>query len=212
MKRQRPVSVLVLAILNIVVGVLSLVCGTCGAAVNAMISSLPIPSGAVEPLPTYVGRVLPGWQAVEVGRGVALFTLGVVLIVASIGLLMMHSWGRWLAVGYALLTIVLHSGYLTYELGFVMPAVDRWQEKVRQQPGSTPGTQPQMNQASTKVGVVMAGVMYLVHAVALLIVLFLPHVAAAFRGAREAAEDGDEEDEGSSWRRPGRARAREDEE
>jgi len=211
MKRQRPVAVLVIAILNFVVGAISLVCGTCGAALNSVVASISIPSGAVEPMPTYLGRVVPGWPAVEVGRGVALFVLGLVLIIAAIGLLLMHGWGRWLSVGYAVLSIVLHSGYLTYELGFVMPAIAQWQQKVAQQPEGPPPTQTQMNQAGAKVGVILAGVMYLLHATALLIVLFLPHVGAAFRGAARPVADADEADEGSSWRRPRRARAWDDE-
>jgi hypothetical protein len=211
MKKQRPVSVLVLAILNIVIGTLSLVCGTCAAVANSAITSLPFPSGPVESLPTYLARVLPGWQAIEVGRGLALLLLGVILIVAAIGLLMVQGWGRWLSVGYALVTLVLHSGYLTYELGFVMPALDRWQEKVREQSHGSPASQPQMTQASTRVGIAMAGALYLVHATALLIVLFLPHVAAAFRRRAEPVPEEEEEDEGTTWRRPRRARDWDDE-
>src|SRR5262245_9085411 len=138
MSRERPAIVLVMAILNFVFGFFGLMCGCCGVFAQFGISalgnvSMKGPKGEENPIKDMVAfleRELPGYQAIEVSHGALLLFLGLFLIVSGIGLLLMQSWGRWLAVAVAILVIPLQIGHAIYEIGFVQPATDRWAQQL----------------------------------------------------------------------------------
>jgi hypothetical protein len=119
--------------------------------------------------------------------------MAVVLAVSGIGLLNMKKWARNTCIAYSIITIT-HSIlspiiYVTY----VGPSMQNWQkdlqeEVTRQQqrqgvrppPMYQPSQSPWFN-AMSSIGGAIVGMAY---AVALLVVMFLPHVSAAFAGRR----------------------------
>jgi hypothetical protein len=221
MRNRRPEAITTMAIVNIIFGALSILCGGCGAfglLFLGQIANAPGPGGGPNPvaqLLNYLNKECPGYQFVEVGRSVGILVLGVVLIAAAIGLLQMQSWGRWVTVAYAALAIPLHVGYLGYEMGVVLPATQRFTATMQGGPGGFGAQQNPGQQAGTAVGIVLAAGIAVVHAAANVIVMLLPAVGAAFAGPRRRRrrrdydEDEDENDEDDRYRRP-RRRPRDD--
>ena len=187
MARERPTIVTVMAILNMVIGGLGLLCGFCGLGAHLVIAGLgstrtvgggPNP---IQDMLAYLNRELPGYQAIEIGRGALVLILGIVLIAAGIGLLMVQNWARWVSLVYGILSILLHTGYVVYELAFVKPATERWQKLFLQKQGL--GALPPQSPAEslgTTVGVIGAGAVFIIYSLVLLVILFLPAFSAAF--------------------------------
>jgi hypothetical protein len=206
-RKRRPTVILFMAILNMVMGGFTLLCGLCAAGANSFVAAMGAnpqgPGGAgVADMTTFMDKEVPGWQAVEIGRGLLLILLGVVVIVAGIGLLKMQSWARWLSVFYAAVLIPLTIGHLTFELALVNPAVEKW-EAQQDKKGIAPAPPPSFKagqQFGKTFGAVALGSIPVLYAVALIIVMLLPSVGTAFappsrRRAREEEEDLDDEDD-----------------
>src|SRR5262245_62094808 len=106
MKRERPTSVLVLAIFNSIFGSLGLlIFGVCG--LFAVVVSLAAPgnaggpnpfAGAVNPLVEVQKAVGPGATAFLVVQSLGALLFCTLLLVSGIGLIGMRPWARWLAV------------------------------------------------------------------------------------------------------------------
>jgi hypothetical protein len=207
MAKRRPEAVTTMAVVNIIFGSLSILCGACGAAGLVFLTQMAKvqgpPGGGPNPVAQLMERLnkeCPGYQFVEGGRSVGVLVLGIVLIAAAIGLLQMQSWARWTTVAYAALAIPLHVGYLGYELAVVMPATQRIQSTLQMGGGfgapQNPGQQAGQ-QAGTAFGVVAAAGISILHAGANLVVMLLPAVGAAFAGRRpRRRRDYDEDDSG----------------
>jgi hypothetical protein len=199
MRPKRPASLVVMGILNIVFGSLGLLCGVCAVGANMFISSLASGSGngfpgaaEIKELLAFMDKNLPGYMMVEIGRGVALLLLSVLLVVAGIGLLATQSWARWLSVAYALLSLPLHVGWAVFELGFVLPLTQRWQaEFMRKHNAFAP---PQENMMTSSAGIIAATIFWVVYALILLIFMFLPGLSAAFNQSRDSRRGRDEGD------------------
>jgi hypothetical protein len=190
MQRERPTAVLVMAILNFVVGGFNLLALLCGGGALALVlgfaSSLPPgPGGQPNPLQE-MGKVfkdIPGYIPVLIGQTILGFVLAIVLIVAGFGMLKMAPWSRTLCNIYAGVTLIVTLGATVYTLTVVNPAMARWQEDFQKKfPGAgAGGQQDPVTQAATAVcGAIFA----IAYAVALLIVMNLPNVSAAFAGVR----------------------------
>lgn len=210
---QRPALLLVMGILNIVAGVFGLLCGACGLIANGFVSlfgGVQAPKGEKNPLKElldHMSREVPGYQVVEIGKPSLVVILSIVVIAAGIGLMMVQSWARWASVFYALATIFLHLVYAVYEIVFVQPAVQRFIAKQQHGPfgGQNPG-----EQLGSTIGIVMGATVFIVYALALLVVMFLPPVAAAFSG--KSHRPGYEEDEDYDDRRTTSRRTRDEDE
>src|SRR5262245_50895459 len=118
MTRKRPMAVLVMGILNIVGGCLSLLCGVAaaGSQVPAGVGLATAPENPMPTLPPGMFAQVRWIVEVEVARGLAVVFLGVLLLTAGIGLLLMGGWARWLSVVTAVLFIVVCVGYVIFEL------------------------------------------------------------------------------------------------
>ena len=164
---QRPTSVTVFGVLNLVFGAL----GLFGMLFTIIIFILPLPT-ANNPV-LEIMRNSPGyalWMKMAIPLG---FLAAGVSIAAGIGLLKLKNWGRALSIGYAIYSIgaVLLGSALNYF--FIM--------------------QPLMEQASQKSGPEAAGLIGaaiggtfgscfgMIYPVLLLIFMFRPKVVAAFR-------------------------------
>ncbi len=164
---QRPTSVTVFGVLNLVFGAL----GLFGMLFTIIIFILPLPT-ANNPV-LEIMRNSPGyalWMKLAIPLG---FLATGVSIAAGIGLLKLKNWGRTLSIGYAIYSIaaVLLGSVLNYF--FIM--------------------QPLMEQASQKSGPEAAGLIGaaiggtfgscfgMIYPILLLIFMFRPKVVAAFQ-------------------------------
>jgi hypothetical protein len=185
MMRHRPALVLTMGIINLVFGTLALLCGclaTFGQVMTLQTSGGP-PPGPANPnldVAMYIEKQVPGHTAIEIVTCVVI-TLGALIVIADgVGLILMHPWARWTAIGYAAIVIFYNLAYIVFKVAFVHPAASTY---VRTNMGG-------MNAQSAMVGFNVAFFLVLgfqtglliLHASALLLVMLLPGVAAAFAG------------------------------
>jgi hypothetical protein len=188
MKPERPVVVLVFAILNLVFGGLGILGFLCGgiilAIVFAALSSAP------------AGTAFPHFPSGLVTLFVVLFIYGfimaVVLVLSGIGLLNMKRWGRNTAIAYSIITIVYSIVATVINITYIGPTMQKWQsdlqeeiardQQLKGQPPPPnmyqPSQSPLLNAATSIVGAIFG----MAYAIALLVVMYLPHVSAAFAG------------------------------
>src|SRR5262245_34457852 len=187
MKRERPVIVLVFAILNIVFGGLGTL-GMCCAGVivgffGMVFSSAP-PSAN---LPKFPADVL-------VYFGIAMvysLIMSVLLLASGIGLLNMRDWARRGSIAYGVVTIAGSLINTQVYVAFVAPQMQKWQSAIQEQAQQqqqrqgmrpTPMYQPNQSPFLNAISSIGGAIIGTAYAVALLVVMFLPHVRAAFEG------------------------------
>jgi hypothetical protein len=126
MRRKRPKSALLITAgtICIVVGVLGLICGLCGAVDTAMIVAGPKSAGV--DMQAFLKREAPAWIPIVAARAVVLFLLSCLILPAGIGLLYRQPWARWAAIAYALIGIPLHLVHGGYGLAVYMPAMENF--------------------------------------------------------------------------------------
>src|SRR5262249_28225703 len=96
---ERPASVLVMAILNMVFGgwyLLGMLCS--GASLALAFAVSPSPAGAMNPtagMIEFMEREVPGYTVLMVGHTAATLLLATWLIVCGVGLLGLKPWARW---------------------------------------------------------------------------------------------------------------------
>jgi len=169
---QRPASVTVFGVLNIVFGALGLV-----AIIFSAIALMVVPTGSTNNPVLEIMRNSPGYAAwMKMAIPLGILASGV-SIAAGIGLLKLRRWGRSLSIGYGIYAIV--AGVLGVMLSFIFVM------------------QPLMQQASQKsgpeaaaliggaIGGTIGGCFGMIYPVLLLIFMFRPKVAAAFRPPAE---------------------------
>jgi hypothetical protein len=201
MTRERPPILLVVAILNFVFGgwgILSAGCGGLGllVAANMRFPAPPGPGGVSKPMPnivTFMEQHLPGYQAVLYGGMVLNLVLAVVLVIGSLGLLRLQSWGRWTCVVVAILGALAQIAGTVYNICYVNPIMpeyfhemEEWQRQFVPKGAQAPQFQVQGMFADPSVSNVMsliAPTLVTGYALFLIVVLFLPRVRAAFAEA-----------------------------
>src|SRR2546430_804073 len=135
-KKLHPV-VLTVGICQVVFGLLGMCCGGFGViGAVAMLSKQPVP-GVTQPAagsktsPTpntmevqerLVQRV-PSYLYEQTAEAFASLFVGFLMIVSGLGLFFMQSWARWLAICYAVFSILRNVIVLLYSLIFVLPAM-----------------------------------------------------------------------------------------
>jgi hypothetical protein len=203
MNRPRPVAVLVMAILNLIFGAIGVVSALCVGLFALLFTAViknapPPPGGGPNPIKELeeMFDAIPGYIPIMTTVMVLGAIAAIVLIIAGIGLLKMKTWARWLSVGYAIYNIVATLAMTIYTIAVVNPAMETWQRNFQQKfPAGAP--QPTGNAAMNNVISVGSAVVGIAYAVALLVVMFLPHVRAAFAGTWRPpiTEDDDQYDE-----------------
>ena len=174
---QRPASVTVFGVLNIVFGALGIL-----GIIFTIISLMVISPHATNNPVLEIMRNSPGYAAwMKIALPLGFLATGV-SITAGIGLLKLKNWGRALSIGYAIYSIV--AGILGSVLNYVFIM------------------QPLMEQASHKSGPEAAGLIGaaiggtfgscfgMIYPVLLLIFMFRPNVVAAFRPPAETPDIG----------------------
>jgi len=165
---QRPTSVTVFGVLNIVFAVLGVI-GIAGTIV--MFAKM---DAARNPLVKLMqdSPAFAAWMKLSLPLGIA-STL--VLLCAGIGLLMLKRWGRKLSIGYAVYAIVF--GLLGTAVNFyflLLPALDKISDRVGPEEAAAIGG---------AVGGTLGGCFGLIHPILLLIFMTRPKVVAAFSTA-----------------------------
>jgi len=196
MNPRRPPAVFVMAILNFVFGGLGLVCMTCtGIGTGFLTYMSEQPFGLANPysgMMEIMKREAPGYVPMIWAHVVLETALAVVLIVSGTGLLGMRRWAWWSSVGYALVTIAWQIAYALYTIAYVVPAMRLWSKHMmtelqKQNPNSPAPPNFGDNPVLNSLGPILGAGFWIAYAVALLIVLFLPHVSAAFKAQRALA-------------------------
>jgi hypothetical protein len=192
---ERPSAVLVVAILQICFGSLGLLgnlcCGGLQLAGGSMAFAPPPGAQALPDVDAIMRAKLPHYAAMQYG-GLALGLIaGTVMLVGGIGLLRMRPWARWLSIGYACYNIVSSIIGFIFTLTVTLPAMrEVLAEPLPQQAFSA------MSMAEAMTTLILYGsLVLLVYPIALLIVMFLPHVREPFRAQTAGPADEDFEDD-----------------
>lgn len=205
MTPQRPPVLVVMAVLNFVFGGFGLVALLCLGAIALCFGSMasqapPGPRGSPNPMQEMWGmyQSIPGFIPYTVVTSIMGLVMATLLIVAGIGLLKVRPWARVLCVIYSVYTILATIGGLIYSIAIVNPAIELWQQDLNRRMAGGGPPPPTMGGGANNVMSVAGSVMGMAYAIALLVVMFLPVVSAAFAGrslsAREDPEDYYDED------------------
>jgi hypothetical protein len=188
--RHRPTAVLVMAILNFIWGGLGIICLSCGAAMLLMMNSLfksipPPPGGGPNPATAFTGLFdsIPGYIPYMVATTIIGVCMAILLIVAGIGLINMQPWARWACLIYSTYHILAALFTLFYTITVVNPAMRKWQADFMRQAGVVgPPPSSGFGGIGDSMSAIAGAVFSMAYAVALLVVMLLPHVSAAFAG------------------------------
>jgi hypothetical protein len=222
MPRPRPAAVVVIAVLNLVFGGLGLFCTVCGGVMSVAGGDRALTKMADaeqqrraeaqrhrSQITERIRAKYPLYRVYSVGNQVVTVLFSLALVASGIGLLYLQSWARWLAVGYAVLSILANLVDCVVNLVFLMPTE---MEAFR----AVPPANDQERIAYQVAQVVAPGMpcVLMLYPAVVLILLLLPSVGRAFRyeprRARERRrdyEDEEPEDEDDDDR-PRRRRAR----
>jgi hypothetical protein len=177
MKRERPAVVEMIAILNFIFGGIATICGVSTVVFSAM------PPACNDPwfekiLVDYIEfqqRHIPGLLLFQLGSGLSRLAIGLTLIVTSVGLLRLHRWAYCTTIACAYATMILYTSVAIFELAIVLPVIDLW---------NAPPQLYKLNAGAQRISMIVRVVAYsgvfCAHAIAVLIVLMLPSVRAAF--------------------------------
>jgi hypothetical protein len=191
MNRERPTVLLVMAILNFVFGGLFILCGLCGMGsvlfTGALFKGMSSASkGTTGTGPDVFGEMskvfdtIPGYYPVQITTMLLLIVLNIVLIVAGVGLLQMKPWARWTSLGYGVASIFLQMVILLYAVFVMQPAMEKWTQDFTARMGGQPTPAMSTNSAISGMGSCFNFILYSAYPVALIIVMLLPAVGAAF--------------------------------
>jgi hypothetical protein len=202
---DRPTPVLVIAIFHFIIGGISLLWSLCvgglifvmaalfSAAIGEMRKKDPAEAQLLQDfMDSLVG--IPGMVPYFISNLAITLIFGVLLIVAGFGLLKMRNWARTLSIVYGVAGLLLVIGDGVYSMAVLTPAVEKanedFQRKVEQHVKARGRPMPQQNNpfANNPLINIGSGVLGMiwnaVYKVAVLIVMFLPSVSAAFARAR----------------------------
>ena len=131
----------------------------------------------------------PAFKVFQFGQIFLDLLISCTMIISGIGLLRLRPWGRHLSVVYAISSIALRIFGIVYALAFTMPAFN---EFLRVHQASSP--EEQMVLRFMKIFSVFPpifGLLFMIYPIIVLVIMFRPAIAAAFRGeGREARREG----------------------
>lgn len=194
--RERPLSIMPIAVLHFVFGGLGLLCGICsgiqlaGGGQNWMTPTPTGPQAAeMKQMQEEMEKAMESAasRAVQIGTAVADFVISIIMIVSGIGLLQLRPWGRSLSILYAILSISLKIFEAVYAFAVTGPTIN---EFINTHTASAPEQQFMFN--IMKMAAIIPPIIYLVcmiYPIVVLIIMFRPAVAAAFRDGGLASDE-----------------------
>jgi hypothetical protein len=180
--RHRPTAIVVLAVLNFVfagLGILSVLCGAIlfwvTMAIVTAINMVSVPATGEQTSAAL--QSIPGFVPYMIASSLLDTIMALLIAIAGFGLLSMRPWARWLSVVYGIYTILASLFGIIYTLTVINPTIQSWQVELARRQGTAPP--PASAGDVTRLALPVCAIAY---GVALLVVLFLPHVSAAFAG------------------------------
>jgi hypothetical protein len=190
MPQKKPTAVVVIAILQLLFGVLSL-CGPIlqlSGAQKAISSATQVQPPPGQPnfnqaeLEKRMEEKVPSYKAMATGDAVTGLVLALMMIGSGVGLLQLQSWGRRLAMVYAVLSILTHLVGLILAFAVVLPAMsDFFKEFAAEAGGKDAAMMAQVMQGAVVIAMIFSGLV-IVYPIIVIIVMLLPSVRAAFGG------------------------------
>lgn len=185
MPRQRPTIILVIAILHFIFGGIGLFCGICSgvmelAGPSRILQANPQQGHRQQVTEQVLSRKVPLYRAYSIGNRISSLLSCLLLIASGVGLLYVQSWGRWLSVVYALLSLFVNLIVLVYTIVFFMPA---YEEIFRQLPPQS--DQEEIAYTFAKVAGPAGGCIMMIYPMVVLIVMLLPSIAATFQARND---------------------------
>jgi len=189
MTKQRPASLTVFAILNLVFGGLGLLCNVCGLAslaITPMLQKMAAQQqaqvgnkGGFDPqeLQRHMEANIPAYVPFQWGQITLGMILSVALIIGGIGLLRMSPAAKWVCAGYAVVTISYQVGSMAFTLAFINPVMNDWMK--------SKGVQVPMEFFA--VASIIGGLVGMTYSLVLLIFIMLPSTGKAL--AANGADD-----------------------
>jgi hypothetical protein len=187
MHKQRPTSVLVIAILNIIFGSLGLLGGLCGLGQEAMGSSLRPGNPAAADPQKLLEKEMPGYKIYMLASHCVGLIAGSVLLASGIGLLQMHVWARNLAMGYAVYLLIAAVVNVAIAFVWVMPAMQRFETEFNRALGGRSALPSGSFGAIMILSTMAVAALQVGYAAAILFFLTRPHVRLAFAGGAPAS-------------------------
>lgn len=186
MKPERPVVVLVFAILNIIFGSLGTLAMCCVGVMTAFLGVAFSNAPAGASIPRFPPDVVVYLAIIVVSH----LILSVLLLASGIGLLNMRAWARRASIAYGVVTITMSIINMPVSIIFVAPQMEKWQKAVHEETQKQQQLQGirtyQSNQSpfANAVSSIGGAIIGMAYAIALLVVMFLPQVRDAFEGRR----------------------------
>jgi hypothetical protein len=200
MARRLPRAVQVIAILHLVFGGLRLFCALTGGLMKLAGAPKALPQTGGTPQQQDLAQQerrkeiteqvnanrIPLYRAYTITNQVLSVLYSMVLLASGVGLLTLRSWARWLSVGYAACNLMGNLCVFGYTIAFFIPAQN---DAFRQLPPQSEEERLAYNMAT----VLAPGTpcVMMTYPAAVLIVLLLPSVGAAFRPRKQRRRRGD---------------------
>jgi hypothetical protein len=181
---QRPTSVFVLAILNLIWGGLAAVGSLCFGGITVASPYLMGLSGPPGGTPPRMPPVFLGYVVVTTALT---FVLSAVLVRTGLGLLRMRPWARTWCLAVAWANLAATAADLAVQETVLRPHTQQYLADVRRWQGATPAPSPVAVQAGTDMGTVLGvvsnyavSVFFVLFSLVQLAILLRPSVRAAF--------------------------------
>jgi len=194
MAKERPISVLVFAILNIVFGALSAIGLLCTGLALSLVYGIFGSSDSVLASQSALHVPPPPSEAVTaiiLEFGIQ-FVLSIAVVFSGIGLLGMKAWARKLCIVLSIVGIMLAFVISPIRILYVNPRMEKWQEELQQMVHDQQKMAPKQPKVFLQqhhpsptlnvVSVLIKPILILTYAIVLLIFMLRPKVSAAFAG------------------------------
>jgi hypothetical protein len=187
----KPASITVIAVLQLVFGGIGIFLDICGGvmalsgAQNWMMPTATGPNAAnMKRMQEDIQKTMdsvPASHAVQIGNFGADFAISIIMIMSGVGLLRLRPWGRLLSIVYAVASIALKIFGAVYAMAFTIPAINGYLN-------SHNATAPEEQFAfsimrMTAILPLIFQLVFMIYPIIVLIIMFRPAVAAAFRDA-----------------------------
>ena len=193
MAPERPASVLVIGILNIIFGAWGLIAYIMtGVSIAMMVAMNNTPPSVFNPtagMLDYLEKEVPGFMAILIGSSIGATVLMILLVLSGVGLVRMRGWGRGLAIGVAAFHVLWQIAGAAVAILVTNPAMAKWskhslEEMQKQNPTLAPQLSMQMelqsNSGLNNISPIVLALVTVCYATVILVVLLRPRVARAF--------------------------------
>jgi hypothetical protein len=197
-RQKKPAVITVFGILNIIFGAIALLIVVCGGVATFAIAQVNMPGPGNPPNPIkdmleYMDKHAPLYTPYLIGEIIIGLIMAIILVVSGIGLLKVRPWARWLSIGYAAVRLVLILVGLVLAIMIFNPVLADWQADYNKRtvPAGNPPPPSFSSGAMNDVAAAFGSILSAAYSIALLAVMFLPQVRAAF--ARAASPESDDD-------------------